>query len=85
MKLNRKLIKKMVLKEMAKMADTDIKALDTSGIYRPQGSDINKELAIEMLNTIIFDLQNIPEHNFDKYIQHLISYQLPNIIRTLRS
>ena len=85
MKLNRKLIKKMVLKEMAKMSEGDIKDLDTSGIYRPQGSDINRELAIEMLNNVIFDLQNIPEHNFDKYIQHLISYQLPNIIRTLRS
>ncbi len=71
MKINRKQLREMILNEQARPLSL--------------GSDINKELAIEMLRNVIVDLQNIPDHNIDKYIQHLISYQLPNIIRTLSS
>ncbi len=78
----RRILRKMILQEMS---GTNIKDLDTSGIYRPQGSDINKQIAVELLKSVISDLQNVPERNFEKYIQHLINYQIPNIIRTLES
>lgn len=72
MKISRKQLRKMVLNEQARD-------------YPTVNSDINKELAIEMLKNVINDLQNVPRENFDRYIQHLISYQIPNIIRTLGS
>ena len=72
MKISKKTLRKILLKEQA-------------NAYSSSGADINKELAIEMLKNIISNLQNVPEHNFDKYVQHLIVFQIPNIIRTLES
>ena len=71
MKLNRRQLRKLLLKEQS------------DGILS-NSSDINKQLAIEMLENIIRDLQHVPQHNFDKYIQHLINFQIPNIVRTLK-
>ena len=71
MKLTKKQLNKMILKEMA----------------MPQSSNndsLNKELAIALLENVINDLQNVPEQNLKRYIAHLIDYQIPNIIRTLK-
>ena len=72
MKISKKKLRDLILKEQSRA-------------YSSKDSDINKELAAEMLKNVIHDLQNVPEHNFDKYIQHLITFQIPNIIRTLES
>tara|TARA_Y100000592_G_C5404580_1_gene284938 strand:- start:400 stop:618 length:219 start_codon:yes stop_codon:yes gene_type:complete len=72
MKIDRSQLRKMILKEQALA-------------HSSSSHDINKKLAVEMLKNIIRDLQNVPDHNFDKYIQHLISFQIPNIIQALES
>ena len=71
MKLTRIDLREMILKEQAK-------------VQTSSGPDINKQLAIESLKTVLYDLKNVPDQNFDRYIQYLINYKIPTIIRTLK-
>ena len=70
MKLDRRQLKKLIIKEM-------------SVPPRSTNSGLNRDLAVEMLKSVINDMQNVPEKNLNKYIQYLINFQIPNIIRTL--
>ena len=73
MKLNRKNLRRMILKEIADDFDMS------------KSPDSDKQVAAEMLKKIISDLQNVPSHNFDRYVQYLIQHQLPNVISMLES
>ena len=71
--------------KMGLLPSQGVQQLEESMPFSSKGSDLNKEVAVEMLKSVITDLQNVPTQNFDKYIQYLINFQLPNIIRTLES
>ena len=70
MKLHRKQLQEMIIKEMSVPSSSS-------------NSDLNRQIGIEMLKTVIRDLQTVPAQNFDRYIQYLITHQIPNIISTL--
>ena len=70
MKLHRKQLQEMIIKEMSVPSSSS-------------NSDLNRQIGIEMLKKVIRDLQTVPEQNLDRYIQYLITHQIPNIISTL--
>ncbi len=72
MKLNRRDLRNMILKEQEHKMKYNLKS-----------ADIKRQLAAKELKKVLSDLQNIPDQNFDRYIQYLINYKLPTIIQNL--